>query len=176
MKNLLLNRALICILSLLIAGCSKEDNLPEIQEEILTATVDGEPYRIENSNSFIECRKHLTEYGSINLSVKASTAEGKTVEFLILNYRGANIYLIGNRTYLNENSFVNGNWINYSEALQQEVWSTTRNEYVSNGAFIEIINDNGNFLSGNFSFRAQNMVGESIRTISDGNFSVAIDR
>lgn len=133
-------------------------------------------YLVGSSGSIIECKKRLTEFGSINLAVKAKTAEGKIIEFLILNYRGANMYNIGNRTYSTGYSFLNGNWMKYSETLPIGVWSTTKNEYISDRAFIKITNDNGTYLTGTFSFNAQDEIGESIRSVSDGNFSLEIDR
>lgn len=51
-----------------------------------------------------------------------------------------------------------------------------KNEYVSNRAILETTNDNGSFLSGTFSFDAQNDNIESVRSTSEGDFSIAFDR
>lgn len=174
-KNFILC-SLIVIGVLIFPGCSSDDSNAEIQEEFLTAKINGEDYLVGSSNSIIECKKRLTEYGSINLAVKARTEEGKIIEFLILNYRGANMYLIGNRTYSTGYSFLNGNWMEYSETLPLGVWSTRKNEYISDRAFVEITTDNGSVVTGTFAFNAQDEVGESIRSVSDGNFSIEIDR
>lgn len=176
MKNFYLTRIFIFLTMFILLACSNDDEGLEIQEEFLTAKVDGAEYWVGDTNPIIDCKKHLTDLGSINLAVKAMNNDGRIMEFLILNDRGAGSYHIGNRTYFPGNSFVNGNWMKYSEPISQEIWSTRINEYISDGASLQVITDDGTFLSGTFSFNAQGEVGESIRSISEGNFSIEIDR
>jgi hypothetical protein len=166
-----MKKILLLPIFILLLGCSKDEDIAGNQEEFFMAQVDGEEYFVGGSNSIIRCKKHLTDLGTIGLAVKASTGEGKDIEIIILNYNGANTYLFANNTYIP----INGNWMKYSQALPQGVWSTTQNTITSNRAILEITNDDGKTISGTFSFDAQDEFRESIRSISEGNFSVEID-
>lgn len=176
MKNLLLNFALAFSGMILLSGCNNDDDTAQIQQEFLTASVDGEEFMVEGSNAPIKCQKLVTEFGSINLSVKVETEEGNTIEFLVLNYKGKGPYTIGNLTSTFEGTFLNGNWMNYAETSPEGFWSTNNKELISDTDFLEITGDNGNYLSGSFSFVALDDVGESLRSVSNGNFKIKIDR
>lgn len=176
MKKLNWSTNLFIIFIITLAGCSTNDDAIEIREQFLTAIVDGEEYRVGGANPYIDCEKLLTHYGSINLAVKAQTEEGKIIKFLILNYRGPSTYLIGNRIYATGTEFLNGNWLEYAESLPAGVWNTKHNTFVSDGAYIDITGDDGDYLSGTFSFNAQAELEENIRSISEGKFSIAFKR
>lgn len=169
MKTLFLSFALALSASILFSGCNNDDDVNQIEQEFLAAFVDGEEFVIDGSNTLVECKKMITEFGSINLSVKVETEEGKTIEFLVLNYNGTGVYPIGN-------SLINENWINYTEPIPDGFWSTRNNIIRSDLDFLEITQDDGSYLSGGFSFVAFDDIGTSLRTVSDGNFNIKIDR
>lgn len=157
-------------------GCSNDNNVVSAQEEFVKAKVNGADYLVKSSD-IIECKKILTNYGSMSLTVKVENEEGNIMEFLILNYSGANVYPIGEKTYFLGGSGVDGNWMKYSETYPQlGIWITNKNIHLNNRAHFEITNDNGNYLSGTFSFDAEDVNGETLRSISDGKFLFEIDR
>lgn len=135
-----------------ISGCSENDD-SEGREEFLTALIDGQEFSINKSNGSIKCEKQLTEFGTINLSVKVLSAEGKSIEFLIRNYLGKQLYSIGERTNSVEGNFTNGHYLNYSQPVPQEFWSSVFDNYSDSELqnYIEITEDNGSFISGKFS-------------------------
>lgn len=138
MKNLLLNFALALSWIILLSGCNNDDDTAHIQQEFLKASVDGKEFKVEGSNALFNCKKLVTEFGSINLSVKVETEEGNTIEFLVLNYKGQGPYPIGNLTSSFEGTFLNGNWMNYAETSLEGFWSTNNLELMSDIDFLEI--------------------------------------
>lgn len=175
MKNLFLRLALAISGLILLFGCNNDDDMIPIQQEFLSASVDGEEFMVNGPNPIVKCQKRITEFGTINLSVKVETEEGKTIEFLIINYLGNRNYPIGNLNSPENNTLLNGNWMNYTETSPQGFWSTNNKNVIGGGDFLEITEDDGIYLSGSFSFVATDNVGESLRSVSDGNFKIKID-
>jgi len=175
MKNLVIGCILIISGAGISSGCSENEDMLNNRDEFFTAKVNGNTYAV-NSFDIIECKKHVTDFGAINLAVSIKTESGKNMDFLILNYRGPNIYLNGGPDYLTDSARLNGIRMAYSETNPHGIWSTMRNEIVSNTSYLDITSDNGNLLTGTFSFDAQDQIGTSIRSISEGNFSIYIDR
>ena len=169
MKTLFLSFALAISASILFSGCNNDDDMTQIDQEFLTAFVDGEEFVVDGSKTLLECQKMVTEFGSINLSVKVETEEGKTIEFLVFNYYGPGIYPIGNNP-------LNGSWMKYTEPVPEGFWSTRNNMMGSDIDFLEITQDDGSYLSGGFSFVAFDDIGTSLRTVSDGSFKIKIDK
>lgn len=87
--------------------------------------IHGAEYLVKSSD-IIECKKFITNYGSINLAVKVRNEEGRIMECLILNYRGAKVCLSGNSNNLVGGSAVSGNWMKYAETYPLDVWSTNK--------------------------------------------------
>lgn len=169
MKTLFLSFALAISASILFSGCNNDDDMTQIDQEFLTAFVDGEEFMVDGSKTLVECQKMVTEFGTINISVKVETEEGKSIEFLVLNYYGPGIYPVGN-------NLLNGNWMNYTEPIPEGFWSTRNNIMGSDKDFLDIRQDDGSYLRGAFSFEAFDEIGTSLRRVSDGNFNIKIDR
>ncbi len=175
MKNLFSSLVVAFSGLILLSGCNNDDDMVQIEQEFLKASVDGEEFMVNGSNLIVQCQKLTTEFGSINLKVKVETEEGKTIEFLVLNYNGKRYYPIGNPTPSLDNTFLNRNWMNYAETSPQGFWSTNHKNMIGDGDFLEITEDDGIYLSGSFSFVALDAVGASWRSVSDGNFKIKID-
>ncbi|UJH92165.1 hypothetical protein LZ575_06190 [Antarcticibacterium sp. 1MA-6-2] len=136
----------------LIIGCTK-NNDPGVREEFLTAMIDGQELYINSSNGTLKGEKQITPFGTLNLSVKVLSTNGKSIEFLIENYQGKKLYSIGDRTGSVEGNFTNGHWINYAQTVPPELWSSLFDHYVDGELlnYIEITEDDGNYIKGHFS-------------------------
>lgn len=105
--------------------------------------------------------KFFTNFGSVNLSVKVETEEGKIIEFLILNYNSEKVYPIGNLNYTYGNSFFFRNWMNYSGISTEGIWSTINYRNLDSENCVKITGEDVNWVIGSFSFVAQESAGES---------------
>lgn len=76
------------LVALSLSGCSKADDNPELQQEYLYSEIDGEEFEVNHLNGMVQCRKLITAFGTVNLSLKVEKSDGKIMEFLILNYSG----------------------------------------------------------------------------------------
>ncbi|MDT0685934.1 hypothetical protein [Autumnicola psychrophila] len=166
----------ICLLMLLPLSSCSEDDSPRIQEEFLSARVNGENFNVDKENGVLSAKKQLSSYGTINLLVRCETHEGKNIEFLVLYYYGEDNYAIGNRSSLTSGDFMNSNWCKYSEASTGQFWSTANDSFFTGSLlnYVEITEDDGSYIAGNFSFEGHDSSGSSFREISEGNFRLKI--
>ena len=75
----------------LIAACSTEDD--QISEEnFFKADVEGERFEVNDFSGIISGEKRVSSIGTVDLAVKAESNEGKSIEFLILNYNGKKVF------------------------------------------------------------------------------------
>ena len=107
----------------LIAACSTEDD--QISEEnFFKADVEGERFEVNDFSGIISGEKRVSSIGTVDLAVKAESLEGKSIEFLILNYNGKNRYSVGE-------GFFNENWIKYSQDSPVRSWGASRSSGLS---------------------------------------------
>lgn len=175
MKTIKFNAILLFML-LLLTGCSSDDNVLQIQEEFLSARVNSENFDVETQNGLFFAQKQIASNGAITLLAKIKTDEGKTIEFRILNYFGERSYPLGNRQFLEQGSFVNGNWSKYIEDEPSSIWSTENDSFYT-GVLpntIEITLDDGSYIAGNFSFEGYDRTGASSKMISEGKFNLRV--
>lgn len=160
----------------LITGCSDDDNAILIQEEYLITKVNGENFNADLQNGQLFAQKQISSHGAISLLAKVKNDEGKTIEFRILNYLGQRSYPIGNRQFLEQGSFVNGNLCNYIEDNPSGIWSTENDIFYTGTLpnFIEITSDDGSYITGNFSFEGHEKTGVSSKMVSEGKFSLKL--
>lgn len=163
-----------CSFTLLLA-CSEGDDLPEIREEFLTATINHEKFSVNKLNGVVSCEKIFTNYGTVNLIVKVESREGKGMEFMILNYLGDRNYRIGNRTSIAAGHFSDG-WLNYSETNPVGLWSSMEDIYTAGDVpnTFRITEDDGNYIGGTFSFAGYEPVSLTSRNIANGKFNLKI--
>lgn len=171
----LLITLLFTIISL--TGCSSDDTVLPVQEEYLTARINGENFNVGSQNGLMLAEKQLTPFGSINLFAKINTVDGKTIEFKVFNYVGKNRYPIGKRQFPEFSNPINGNWCNYSEVNPSGHWSTVNDLFSSGDSpnYVEITADDGAYIAGNLSFEGFEVSGASSKRISEGKFWLKMD-
>lgn len=152
-------------LSLLIFGCSGDD-LEE--ENYFSAQIDGEKFEVTEYSGIMESDKRISDFGTVDLFVKMESQEGKVIEFLILNYNGKREYSIG-KGYYNES------WMKYSQIEPAGSWNANRKS-VNLHSFhnkIQIMDDNGKKISGQFTFQGHDESSGSLKTVTEGEFKIA---
>lgn len=153
----------------LLVGCS-DDAKDQIQEEeFLKAQIDGEDFMVDRSVGIISCQKHLSDYGGIDLVINVETTAGEIMEFHIADYTGPKNYIFGNNVF-------NKSWMRYGVLNPLGDWyaSVENKQVQTTFPFIEILQDNGNYIKGNFEFEAHNSTDNSMKRVSDGNFNLRI--
>jgi hypothetical protein len=97
------------------------------------------------------------------------TAGGEIMEFFIADYMGARKYIFGNNVF-------NKSWLRYGleEPLGDWFASAESKQIQSTLPFLEILEDNGDFIKGNFEFEAFNNLDNSRKLISNGNFNFRV--
>lgn len=168
MKTLSSTFALLSLLAIFSLACSNDDQpLPE--EEFLTANINAEKLSINSTNGKLHCEKILAEYGAIDLLVRVESHTGKNIEFRILNYKGKGRYSFGDNP-------MSKSWINYSEASPPGIWMAP-NHLPGQGMItnrMEITEDNGSSVKGNFEFTGYENSQLSWKSVSQGNFNLRV--
>jgi hypothetical protein len=94
------------------------------------------------------------------------TAGGEIMEFFIADYMGARKYIFGNNVF-------NKSWLRYGMANPLGNWyaSVENRQVQTTFPFIEILEDNGDYIKGNFEFEAYNPTDNSMKIVSKGSFN-----
>lgn len=153
------------LMTCLLVGCNNDDDSLQLmdEEEFLTAKVDGVDLFVQGMEGIISCEKYVTHTGSMDILFKVGTVSDESIEFRISNYIGNNFYSLGSSSFQNS-------WIKYRQGDGE--WLNVKG---NSQDIIEIIEDDGNYLTGRFSFQGHNQTDLSRKLISDGNFRVKID-
>ena len=163
--------ALCLLLICLLVGCSDDDAVEKVQEEeFLSAQIDGEDFRVDRLVGIVSCKKRLNDYGGINLLIKAESASGELVEISVSNYLGPRNYIFApdgiSKGWMRYGMGIpTGNWLSFAESKQVQTLHP----------FLQILEDDGNYVKGNFGFRAHNPIDNSVKLVSNGNFNFRID-
>lgn len=175
MKKIIIQKAFFVLLCVAIMSCTQNDDL-ETRAEFLHAQVNKEYFSADRETGILLLQKQLTDRGTINLLVSGQTREGKAIELLIHNYDGEKRYEIGRKNSINQVHYLNSNRCQYLEETTGLFWSTFNNNQIAAGlpGYIEISEDNGSIISGNFAFDAFDMEGINARNVSEGNFSIKL--
>jgi len=165
----LTNLVLILLVFLItLIGCSKDDSVNELNDEFLTAQVDGADWSINKSTGIISCEKIITSRGVINLLIKARSVNGDYMELYIDNY-------VGKRAYTFGDNILNDNKMSFSQYENGNSWNVlinpNRDKTLNN---LEVLDDNGKYLKGSFNFEGTNMKDMSIKKFQNGNFNFKI--
>lgn len=166
MKNFIQKFAApLILMTCLLVGCNNDDDSLQFmdEEEFLTAKIDGVDLFVQGEEGIISCEKYITHTGSMDVLLRVGSPSGESIEFKLSNYIGNNSYSLSN------NSF-QSSWIKYRH--EEGEWLNVKGNSFD---LIEILEDDGNYLSGRFSFQGHNGVDLSRKLISDGNFRVKID-
>ncbi|OEY72916.1 hypothetical protein [Salegentibacter salarius] len=83
-----------CLLIIcLLVGCSDDDAVGNAQEEeFLSAQIDGEEFMVDRVVGIVSCKKHLNDYGGIDLLIKAGNTNGEIMEIFVGDYVGPGNY------------------------------------------------------------------------------------
>ncbi|SKB77518.1 hypothetical protein SAMN05660776_2937 [Salegentibacter holothuriorum] len=172
MKNFLrLFVAPFFLIICLLVGCSDDDALREAQEEeFLSAQIDGRDFMMYRIEGVVFCKKHLNDYGGIDLLIKAETTKGEIIEIFVTDYVGPKKYIFGHNK-------LNKGWMRYGLVNPASDWfSFVGNRQVQSfHPFIQIQEDDGNYLKGSFGFSAHNSIDNSIKLVSNGSFNFRLD-
>ena len=156
-------------------GCSNEDDFSG-EEEFLHAKVNGENFNASIDGDDLYFKKEINSNGTIDLILRGRSRDQKIIQFAIRNYMGSKRYIMGNKSSLHRDHFLNGNWCDFSEETTGLVWSTKNLPVVGNlsQSYVEIDSDNGNMISGAFLFDAYDNGGNDRKSVSEGIFQVEI--
>ncbi len=168
MKTFYATPCLLLICAIFSFSCSNDqDALPD--EQFLTANINAEKYAVNSSSGKVHCEKILAHYGGIDLLVRVESNSGKNIEFRILNYRGKGRYSFGDNP-------MNKSWISYSEAAPPGNWTAPFRIPGLGGItnHMEITDDDGTMIRGNFEFSGYEHAQLSWRSISQGSFNLRI--
>ncbi|MGY5851570.1 hypothetical protein [Salegentibacter sp. F14] len=154
----------LVVITFLFIGCSSDDDsLPFIdEEEFLTAKIDGVDLIVPDFEGTISCKKFVTHAGSVDVLFRFESSSGEGIEFKLSNYLGNHSYSLGHNNFP-------GSWIKYRK--DQGEWFNIKG---NSHDLIEILEDDGNYLTGKFAFQGHNGIDLSRKLISDGNFKVKI--
>lgn len=151
------------ILLFIFTGCS-DDDLALSDEIYMSAKIDGVDYRMDSKSSNLTATRIIGAAGLSKLKVEVTSAEGNILRFVIPTYLGKGMYTIGDNPML-------PNIIEYESAVPYGQWFCNHpgpNDIEKN--YVEILNDNGRFVEGTFSFAGQNFEDNSIRRLTEGQF------
>ncbi|MCM8570683.1 hypothetical protein NE848_14905 [Gramella jeungdoensis] len=159
---------LSCLLILfLFIGCSDDDNQDLSNEIYMSVKIDGVDYNMNSKTSTLTATRIIGAAGISKLKVEAISADGQSLRFIIPQYAGKNLYMIGDNPML-------PNIIEYESASPYGNWFCNHpgpNEVEKN--YVEITGDDGKIIEGLFSFAGQNFEDNSIRHITDGRFRLS---
>ncbi len=114
-----MKKSLVLLTLLILAlSCSSDDDV--LSEDVyFKADVDGESFEVNEFSGLISTEKRMTTIGTVDLAVKVESTQGKSIEFVIMNYNGKNSYSLGD-------GFYNENWIKYSQASPLGSWGSVK--------------------------------------------------
>lgn len=154
-------------LTLVLLSCSSSDDDLIQAEQFVNANINGFDFESDkNSTTSIKVLRDIRPSGRVNLSVRAISAEGDAVEFLIENYTGEGTYYFGDNIY-------NNSWIKFEKIAASDLWilkplgalNLTTN-------FIEITSSKDGFIEGKFSCRELANELSDIFGAMDGDFKL----
>ncbi|MUP47033.1 hypothetical protein E0K83_14905 [Gramella sp. BOM4] len=152
-----------------LLSCSSDDKEDLYDEVYLSANINGNDYLLNGKTATITARRFIGQTGLLKFEVMAVALNGEWVSFQIPDYKGPDGYIIGENPML-------PTLIAYGDQSSVGQWSCNNpgpNELEQN--FIEIINDDGIFIAGNFQFTGQNIDDESLQKISNGKFRLLVE-
>lgn len=154
-----------CLLILvLFIGCSDDDHQDILNDIYMSVKIDGVDYNMDSKTSTLSATRIIGPAGISKLKVEAISADGQSLRFIIPQYSGKNLYMIGDNPML-------PNIIEYESASPYGNWFCNNpgpNDVQKN--YVEITGDDGQIIEGLFSFAGQNFEDNSIRYITDGRF------
>jgi len=152
---------MLCITTI---SCSSSDNDPVLSDQYLNANVNGLEFNSDNNVASLNFTREIGPDGRVNLFVKANSADGDVMEFLIENYSGTGIYYIGDNLY-------NNSWIKYERPSTSEQWMVQpRGALNLNSNFIEVTLNEDNLIEGRISCRELKSAIDDIFGVVDGKF------
>ncbi len=154
---------LVLLIICFISSCSKDDNINSIDNNFLSANINGISYNMDSKSSVFTVKRIIGASGIIKLDVQVLSEAGN-MRFIVPSYSGKSIYLMGKGTVL-PNTFEFENTSTFSKWVCRNPGTS-----INERNFIEVINDDGKMLEGNFSFIAQNPEDQSLLKITEGKF------
>lgn len=150
-----------------LLSCSSDDGAPIQSGQFVKANINGQDFESDkNSTKSIQFLQDLRPSGSVNLYVKAISANGDSMEFLIENFTGEGKYFFGD-------NFYNNSWIKYQETASSDLWMLSPQGALNlNTNFIEITSNQADFIEGKISCKelANNL--SDIFGAMDGEFKL----
>lgn len=168
MRNFTISFLFLMSLVLLV-GCSEDDSTENITDTYMSAVIDGTNYQMTGMDSELTAKKLIGPSGILKLQVSASSSHGQHIKFVVANYMGEGIYIVGENPML-------PTFIELGNAQPYGLWSchnpgpsdTEKN-------FIQITLDDGKVVEGKFDFSGQNFEDNSMRKVKEGKFKIQSD-
>jgi hypothetical protein len=132
----------ISVLFLFFISCSSDDNNEPIPEQFLNANVNGVEFKSDSNIMPLGFSRILVSGGRINLHVKAISADGNVLEFMVDNFQGTGKHYFGD-------SFYDKSWVKFDMPTKAESWSVNSSETLDHHTnFIEITSIKDNYIVG----------------------------
>ena len=81
----------ILLFALFLSGCGQKER--ELEKfSFLTTDIDGNGQQVSRFSGTLISKKRSSDLGEVSLAVKMRSDQGKTIEFLIVNYKEHKIY------------------------------------------------------------------------------------
>ena len=168
MKKLTNLRLILLVFLTTLIGCSNDDSSNNLNDEFLTAQVDGAEWNVKKAEGVISCKKILTSRGVVNLVIKATAVNGDYMEMYIDNYVGKHSYAFGD-------NILNFNKMRFRQNDNGSSWDVINNpsrDIIINR--LEISDDDGLYLKGSFNFEGINMLDMSTKSFQNGSFNFRV--
>lgn len=145
-------------------GCSNDDSSDNLEDFYMSAKVDGANYYMTGKDSQLTAKKLVGPSGILKLQVSAFSGNGQHIKFVVADYMGEGIYLIGENPML-------PTYIEIGDVQPFGLWTCHNpgpNDFEKN--FIQITSDMGDIVEGKFDFSGQNFEDNTMKKVQEGKF------
>ncbi|GAA4324443.1 hypothetical protein GCM10023115_53760 [Pontixanthobacter gangjinensis] len=130
------------VISIFFLSCSSDDDAQINTEQFLIANVNGVNFTSDETKQPLGFKRILMPSGRVNLYVKALSAEGDILEFMVENFQGIGKYQLGSSYYTNS-------WMKFESPLRSESWLVGLQKTLNlNANYIEISSVRDNYIEG----------------------------
>lgn len=158
------NYLFLFVISAVAISCSTDDDQTGFSDQYLKAKVNGLEFNSGVDVASLIFTREIGPAGRVKLFVRALSANGDVMEFMIENYQGVGKYYFGNNLY-------NNSWIKYERASTPEKWiMNTGGALNLTSNFIEITSSEDQLIEGTISCKELKNSLEDIFGVIDGDF------
>ncbi|HKJ47665.1 MAG TPA: hypothetical protein VJ973_01170 [Christiangramia sp.] len=150
----------IFISLLFIFSCSNDDHIEKKMQNEMALSMDNADLFLNSDNTEFITTKSVNEFGMLELNIRAKYQGEMDFAIKIPGYMGPKKYEIGTNHYM-------GMDVEIQDLIDGSTWQTDLGSTVING--IEILEDDGRIIRGNFAFDISNAADQNLRKTVNGN-------